>query len=54
MYHTAFVEILNAIRKRIEEKDMKWRKAITAEERLSITLRFLASGKLKIFKCFLA
>lgn len=36
--------LLEKVRLRIEKKDTKWRKAITAAEQLAVTLRFLASG----------
>ena len=40
-----FEEILTAIRPHIERQDTNFRRAIHAEERLAITLRFLATGK---------
>lgn len=39
-----FDYLLGIVRPRIEKKDTHFRKAITAAERLAVTLRFLASG----------
>ena len=39
-----FDALLNLVRPSIEKRDTVFRKAITAEERLALTLRFLASG----------
>lgn len=40
-----FDHLLSLVRDKITKKDTRLRKAITAEERLVITLRYLASGK---------
>lgn len=39
-----FFLLLNCIKPRIERQDTSYRKAIPAEERLALTLRFLATG----------
>ena len=39
-----FDHLLNLVRRRIQKKDTVFRKAITAEERLVMTLRYLATG----------
>lgn len=39
-----FVFLLNAIKDKIARQDTCFRKAVPAEERLALTLRFLASG----------
>lgn len=39
-----FEYLLNLIGHKIKKRDTTYRKAISVEERLSITLRFLASG----------
>lgn len=44
MSHEDFQYILQNIGPHIAKQDTKWRKAIPAQERLAITLRFLASG----------
>lgn len=45
-----FEFILNKVAPLITKKDTKWRLAITAKERLALTLRFLATGLLLILK----
>ena len=40
----AFRELLAMVKEKISKKDTKFRKSICAEERLAITLRFLATG----------
>ena len=39
-----FLHLLDLVRPHIEKEDTKFRKAISAAERLAITLRFLATG----------
>lgn len=39
-----FEILLNKVGPHIAKKDTKWRKAIPANERLALTLRFLATG----------
>ncbi|KAK8763791.1 hypothetical protein V5799_033603 [Amblyomma americanum] len=41
---SAFEDLLNRIRPRIEKRDTSFREAIQAGERLAITLRYLATG----------
>ena len=40
-----FHHLLGLVQEKISKKDTKFRKAISAEERLIITLRFLATGE---------
>lgn len=44
MDETAYDKLLELIRPKIEKQDTMMRKAIPASQRLSITLRYLASG----------
>ena len=44
MDKATFEELLNMVRSHIEKKDTTFRECITAEERLQVTLRFLATG----------
>ena len=44
MLYISFKELLEKVRPYITKQDTRLRKAITAEERLSVTLRFLATG----------
>lgn len=45
MDHICFEDLLKRIGPLIEKQDTNYRRAIPADERLAITLRFLASGK---------
>ena len=45
MEPNTFFQLLDQIEHRITKQDTFWRKAISAPERLAITLRFLASGE---------
>ena len=45
MYNSSFYYLSNKIRPRIEKRNAVMRDAVSAEERLSATLRFLATGK---------
>ena len=42
---TTFYYLLNKIRPRIDKRNTVMRNAVSAEERLFATLRFLATGK---------
>ena len=42
-----FQHLLDLVRPHIEKEDTKFRKAISAAEKLAITLRFLATGDLQ-------
>lgn len=44
---TTFDELLGLIRSRIEKENTKFRDSISAEDRLAITLRYLATGTRK-------
>lgn len=44
MSSSDFSFILESIREKISRADTKFRRAVTAEERLAVTLRFLATG----------
>lgn len=48
-----FKFILDKIRHRIQKKDTYFRSAITAEERLSVTLKYLAAGDIYFTLCSL-
>lgn len=45
MDDTCFKELLSMVKPLISKKNTKMRKAITAEERLIVTLRYLATGR---------
>lgn len=45
MSKTCFDDLLEKITPRIKKKDTRLRKAISPSERLTLTLRFLATGK---------
>lgn len=40
-----FDYLLDCIRPKIERKDTNWRCSVSAEDRLAVTLRYLATGK---------
>ena len=42
-----YKELLEIVRPLITYKETNWRKPVTAEERLSLTLRYLTRGKQK-------
>ena len=44
MDKVAFEEILNKVRLHIQKADTRFRESISAEERLALTLRYLATG----------
>ena len=45
----SFKYLLELVRPRIEKKVTNWRRPIPAEERLALTLRFLATGENRLF-----
>ncbi len=50
MDEATFLELLDVVGPLIRKKDTVMREAISAEERLALTLRYLASGIFNIFR----
>lgn len=47
-----FLQLLSRVEPRIRKEDTTMRRSISAETRLQVTLRYLASGKCRTILCF--
>ncbi|XP_068084402.1 putative nuclease HARBI1 [Anabrus simplex] len=52
MSYSKFDNLLQQLKPHLTKKNSKWRKSISAEERLALTLRYLASGNSQISMSF--